>query len=119
MPGAHAICRLNPDDSIPSWATPHGFFSITRSAEELSVVCDEAAVPRDIVAQRGFRGIAVRGPIAFDAIGILANLSGALAAASVSVLAISTYDTDYLFVRGEDLQRAVRALRESGHTVAT
>jgi len=75
-------------------------------------------VPPDVQAQRGYRGLAVRGPLDFNLVGVLASLAGPLAAASVSIFAVSTFDTDYLFVRESDLDRAVAALRHAGHTVA-
>ena len=95
-----------------------GLFSITRSASELSIVCGSEQVPADVLAQRGYRGLAVRGPLDFSLVGIMASLAGALAAASVSIFVVSTYDTDYLFVRDADFGRAAAALRGAGHTVA-
>ena len=70
-------------------------------------------------AQRGFRGLMLRGPLDFSLIGIVASLSAALAAASVSIFVVSTHDTDYLFVPDADIARAIAALRDAGHTVAT
>ena len=117
IPGSYAICRLDPGGAIPSWALTGRFFSVTRTAYEMSVICELAAAPTGVLAERGWRGVAVQGPLDLSAIGILAGLTGALASASVSTVAVSTYDTDYLFVRDADLQRAVRALRGAGHHV--
>lgn len=61
--------------------------------------------------------LAVRGPLDFNIIGVLACLAVPLAAAGISIFAISTFDTDYVLVRHDDLDRAVRALREAGHRV--
>jgi hypothetical protein len=80
-------------------------------------VCASEDVPLDVQAQRGYRGLVVRGPLDFNLVGILASLAGPLAAASISIFAVSTFDTDYLFVREGDLDRAVAALHNSGHTV--
>jgi hypothetical protein len=71
-----------------------------------------------VLAQRGYRGLVVRGPLDFSQVGILAALSAVLAAASISLFVVSTYDTDYLFVRDEDLNRAVAVLHAAGHTLA-
>ncbi len=119
FPGRLAVCRLGPDEPIPAWAVDEGgpVLSITRTAEELSIVCAEERVPADVRAQRGFRCLAVRGPLAFDALGVLAALAAPLAAAGVSILAISTYDTDLLLVRDADLDRAAAALTGAGHRV--
>jgi hypothetical protein len=103
----------------PSWAAGGAFASITRSASELSIVCASDAVPAEVPAQRGYRGLAVRGPLDFSLVGVMATLTGVLAGASVGVFVVSTYDTDYLFVREADFDPAVDALRRAGHTVVS
>jgi uncharacterized protein len=118
LPGVYAICRLSANAPLPSWAAGSSFASITRSAGELSIVCGSEQVPPDVLAQRGYRGLAVRGPLDFSLVGIMASLAGPLAAASVSIFVVSTYDTDYLFVREIDFDRATAALRSAGHAVA-
>ena len=118
IPGSFAVCRLDPASPMPSWATPDGFLAIVRTAEELSIVCAEQAVPLGVTCQRGWRGLKVMGPLDFALTGVLASLAGPLAEAGVSIFAISTYDTDYLFVRGEQLDTAIDALRRAGFAVA-
>jgi hypothetical protein len=118
LPGVYAICRLSASAAVPSWTSGGAFASITRSSSELSIVCASDAVPAEVQAQRGYRGLAVRGPLDFSLVGIMATLAGVLAAASVSIFVVSTYDTDYLFVRETDFDRATAALRSGGHTVA-
>ena len=75
-------------------------------------------MPAGVRREDGFRCVAVRGPLAFDVVGILAALTAPLARARIPILAISTFDTDYLFVRQAHLARAVRALRRAGHVVS-
>ena len=118
LPGAYAICRLEANAPLPDWAT-RTFSSVTRTADELSIVCASGEVPASVRAQRNYRGLMVRGPLDFGLVGIVAGLSAALAAASISIFVVSTHDTDYLFVRDADLERAVAALRGAGHVVAT
>jgi hypothetical protein len=118
LTGSYAICRLEPVAPLPAWVGG-AFASITRTPHELSIVCASDDVPADVPAQRGYRALIVRGPLDFSLVGIVAALSGALAAAAISVFVVSTYDTDYLFVRATDLDRAVAALRAAGHTIAT
>ena len=119
LPGQYAICRMSANAAPPTWAAGGAFASITRSSSELSIVCASDAVPAEVTAQRGYRGLAVRGPLDFSLVGVMATLAGVLAAASVSIFVVSTYDTDYLFVRETDFDRATAALRAGGHTVAT
>ncbi|MBI3491433.1 MAG: ACT domain-containing protein [Acidobacteria bacterium] len=118
MPGSLAICRLAAEDPVPLWATQGAFCCLTRTPEELSVVCQTDSVPSGVKAERGWRALAVRGPLDFGQTGIVAELTGRLAAAAVSVFVVSTYDTDYLLVRENDTPRAIAALRDAGHTVS-
>lgn len=115
--GRYAVCRLEADEPAPAWAEGAGFVSVTRTADELSVVCREERVPAETRAEHGFRLLKVAGPLDFALTGVLASLSGALAGAGVSLFAVSTFDTDYLLVRETDLDRALEALAEAGHEV--
>ena len=117
LPGRLAVARLPGTAALPGWAEGPGLVSITRREGELSIVCAEARVPPEVRAERGWRGLEVEGPIDFEALGVMHGLTGPLAAAGVSVLAISTFDTDVLVVREETLGRAVEALRTAGYTV--
>lgn len=117
LPGVLAVCRLGAEDSPPEWAQASGFLSMTRTTDELSVVCLEAVVPPEVRCERGWRCLRVEGPLDFSEVGVLAALTSVLAAAGVSLFAISTFDTDYLLVGETDLERAVSSLREAGHRV--
>jgi hypothetical protein len=109
--GRFAVCRLPPDAPLPAWATGGGaFVSITRTADELSIVCEEEAVPDGVYCVRDFAALRVVGKIDFGTIGVLATLTRALADAGVSVIAVSTFDTDYVLLPSADLGRAVHAL---------
>jgi len=113
LPHAYAIVRLAPTDAWPAWAREaEGLVVVARTDEELSIVCREAALPADVARAGAWRALRVHGPFPFDTVGVLASLSGALARAQVSVLAVSTYDTDYLLVRAEQLEAAVAALSQ-------
>ncbi len=116
LPAHLAICRLSPTDPIPDWAG-RGFFSITRSERELSIVCEQQRVPGGVTAERGWRALRVRGTLDFSQVGVLAALTEPLAGAAVSIFAISTFDTDYLLVREPQLPDAIEALRRAGHEV--
>jgi hypothetical protein len=117
LDGTFAVCRLEADALIPSWATAGGFFSITRTDEELSIVCRQDLVPQGVVCERDWCCLRVAGTIPFAVVGVLASLTAPLAAAGISVFAVSTFDTDYLLMRGEDLPKAIGVLRGQGHAV--
>ncbi|TNF72224.1 MAG: ACT domain-containing protein [Acidobacteria bacterium] len=117
LPSVLAVCRLGADDPLPDWALAGTFISITRTSDELSIVCLQEEVPPDVRCKKGWRCLRVEGPLEFSEIGVLASLTAALAAADVSLFALSTFDTDYLLVGEGDLERAVTALRGAGHQV--
>ncbi len=110
-----AICRLGPEAGIPSWALAGDFFSVTRTKEELSLVCPQEMVPEGTHCEKNFRCIKVAGPLDFALIGLLASLTEALAQEEISILAISTFDTDYLLVREAQVDRAVQKLSQAGY----
>jgi hypothetical protein len=117
--GRLAVCRLAAGDPVPGWALrAEAPTSITRTHDELSIVCPEDAVPGDVPCRGGWRALAVRGPLDFGLTGVLAGLAGPLAEAGVPILAIGTHDTDIVLVADGDLARAVAALRDAGHEVA-
>lgn len=114
LPQRLAVCRLAPDAPIPQWASG-SFVAITRTPRELSIVCDESAVPDGVRRATGFRAFEVAGPLDFSEVGVLASLAQPLADAGVSLFAISTFDTDYVLVREADVDRAAKALAAAGH----
>ena len=112
-----AVCRLPVDAAVPNWAWSGELTSITCSDDELSVVCVADPVPDDVQHTAGWRAFKVRGPLDFGLVGILAGLSSTLARAEIPIFAISTYDTDYVLVRSEQLDGAVEALTSAGYGV--
>lgn len=120
LEGPLAVCRLASKEPIPGWAYSAGpLCSITRTSEELSVVCGEAAVPMGLRCERGWRALKVQGPLDFGLTGILDALTDPLAQAGISIFALSTFDTDYLLVREAWLEEALAALRAAGHSLET
>ncbi|MFK7957786.1 MAG: ACT domain-containing protein [Lysobacterales bacterium] len=116
MPEILAVCRLAPDTPLPEWLST-GWQSVTRTAEELSVVCPLKQVPNHVEREAPWRGFKVAGPIEFTEIGVLASLCDPLAQAGISLFAVSTFDTDYLLVKSKDFSHAARVLRTAGHEV--
>ncbi len=111
IPGRFAICRLESDADVPDWVeSAQEFTSITRTDHELSIVAPESSVPEDIKCESGWVAMRVVGTLDFSMIGVLAQLTTALAYAGVSVFVVSTHDTDYLFVKEEYIARARQAL---------
>jgi uncharacterized protein len=111
------ICHLAADAALPEWATQGQFFSITRTSDELSVIAETVLVPARLRTKVSWRVMKVHGPFDLSEVGVLAALVQALAAAGVSVFAVSTFDTDYLLVQCSQLREAVAALRNAAHTI--
>lgn len=116
FPEPFAICRLGAHDAIPDWASGD-FVSVTRTGDELSVICRQNGVPEEITSDRDWRCLQLCGPLELTEIGVLASLAAILAEARISVLVVGTYDTDYLLVKSRQLERTLAALAQAGHRV--
>jgi hypothetical protein len=118
LPDTFAVCRLPPDADLPAWAGGE-FVNVTRTRDELSVVCSQGSVPDGVRCERDWRCLRVAGTLDFSLVGILASLLVPLAESGISVFATSTFDTDYLLVRQGDFARALGALQSAGYAVQT
>ncbi len=109
-----AICRLEPQSPLPAWADRGELLNITYTEDELSIVCDQALLPKhfDGTVDRDWRALKVPGPLDFALTGIMARLTAPLAEAGISVFAISTFDTDYLLVKAKDFSAAQQLLAD-------
>lgn len=114
-PDSYAVIRLSPEEEVPVWATHGRFTSITRTSGELSVICPEHSVPLTQPAERGWYLFGCDGPFSFDAVGILAELAAVLSNANIPLLAVATYDTDYILTRDRTATRV--ALQNAGHEI--
>jgi hypothetical protein len=116
LPETLAICRLEREARIPEWATGD-FVSITRTRDELSIVCDERHAPPGVKADRGWRALKIEGPLDLSLTGVLASIAVPLAEARINIFAISTFDTDYVLVKADRVTEAIGVLRRAGHRV--
>ena len=117
LPGEFAVCRLPATDPWPVWAGSRVFSSITRTADELSVICPAEQFPADVRREGGWRLVKFAGPFDFDAVGVLASVTQPLAHAGISLLAVATFETDYVLLKENQLAEAILALEAAGHTV--
>lgn len=106
----YGVCRLDKSELIPGWAQNSDFFSITKTSDELSIVCSQDDIPDDIKCEKDWRMLKILGPLDFSLIGILSSISTILAQKGISIFAISTYDTDYILVKNKDIDNAIAAL---------
>jgi uncharacterized protein len=120
LPEQYALLRYPPEAAVPEWALqPDGFASVSRTADELSIVCLAALVPAGARCDGGWCCLKVHGPFAFDQVGILSSFAVPLAQAGVGIFAISTFDTDYILVKERQRDLAIQALVSAGHVIAT
>ena len=117
LDGDYIIYRFSPEKRLPAEVLESSFLSITKTDEELSVVCDAAIDLEAEKAELGWSCLKVLGPLDFSLTGILAKLSAVLAEAKISLFAVSTYDTDYILVKSENLEMAIEALGAQGYEV--
>lgn len=110
-----AVCKLGLMEPLPAWAVGGEFLAVVRTPAEVSVVCEEARVPKEAVAERGWAAVELAGPFDFALAGILASALNPLAEAGIGIFAISTFDTDWILVKHERADEAVRALIGAGH----
>ena len=115
LPGHYAIVRLAPDAPVPDWATKGGFTSITRTADELSIVCPAENLPPDVRSSHRWIGLKLKGPFRFSLTGVLQSFIAPLSYGQIPIFAISTYDTDYVLVQEQFLDAALDVLLHAGH----
>ena len=113
----YGVCRLAKTELIPKWAQDSNFFSITKTSDELSIVCLEDSIPNEIKCEKDWRILKIEGPLDFSLIGILASISTILAQKGISIFAISTYDTDYILVKNKDIDNAIESLIKERYEV--
>ena len=117
LPDRMAVCRFEPAAPLPDWIGESGFYSITRTEAELTIVCPETRLAPGTTSETGWRCFKVLGPLDFSEIGIIFSLTRPLAENGVSVFVISTFDTDYFMVKQKDLTKAIDALTAEGHKI--
>jgi hypothetical protein len=118
LEGNFVICRLSPSSTLPSWAFAGPFISITKTDDELSIITiDDNRLPKDIKYERNWKCFKFKGPFPFDMTGVLASILQPLAKAEIGILAVSTFDTDYVMIKDKYLEIAVDILKQNGHTV--
>jgi uncharacterized protein len=115
LPSIYAILRLPPDAHLPDWATKGALTSITRTADELSIVCPPENIPKEIAPGPRWICFKLEGPFPFSQTGILLSFIEPLSNNGVPIFAISTYDTDYVLIPQEHIERAIALLEKVGH----
>jgi len=115
LPQAFTVCQIS-DVSAVDFTRDFVFFS--KTDEELSLVCETTHVPADtLLREDGWRAFRVSGVLEFSMVGVLASLSSLLAAEGISIFAVSTYNTDYIFTKADVFERAIATLSCAGYAI--
>lgn len=114
LTGLYAIVRLDSDAPVPDWATKGDFTSVSRTAEELSIVCPTDNLPPEVHSPHRWICLKLEGPFPFSQTGVLLSFIEPLSAKNTPIFAISTYDTDYVLIP-EEFTSALGMLCEAGH----
>lgn len=115
LPGSYAVSRLASSEPIPGWADGRGFVSISRSTDELSIVCQAERVPPGVRQDAGWTCYRFVGPFAFDETGIVSSVIGPLSDAGIGIFVVSTFDGDHMLLKQADIARAEAILHAYGH----
>ena len=116
--GNFAVCQLSPTAPIPERIINQAFVSITRTAEELSIVCPQELVPGEVKADRHWICLQLEGPFPFSQTGVLFSFIQPLSQSGVPIFAVATFNTDYVLIKQEFAGIAIAALREAGHEIS-
>lgn len=111
----YAVCQIQPGEKIPDWVFNSPFFSATQTYEELSLITEEKDVPEGIKCEKGWACIKLEGTFEFSLTGVLTSIANPLAAHGISIFALSTFNTDYVLVKKEDLGQVIHILEKEGH----
>jgi len=117
LPELFGVCKLSSDEDFPSWLPRHDTIFIARTTDELSIICPQKYIPSEQVASRGWNCLRVDGDLAFDEVGVVARIATPLANARLSIFVMSTHDRDYVLVRGNDLEVALRTYEQAGFSI--
>ena len=117
LDGTYAVCQMENVEKVPSWVEEKGFFSVTKTEDEISVVMFQDKISKDIKAEKDWRILKVEGTLDFSLIGILAKISSVLAENQISIFVISTFNTDYILVKEEKIEKAMAVLNLEGYEI--
>jgi len=117
FPKRYAIARFSPDEKIAMDYSRSSFFTLTKTDEEISVVCEQQDLPANVRAERDRRLLRIDSVITFELTGILASVAFPLADANISIFAVSSFDTDYILIADHDLEPAIVVLENAGHKI--
>jgi hypothetical protein len=111
----YQIVKLKIKDKIPDEIFSSEFYSVTKTGEEISIVTDDRIIIQSENTEKGWKVIKILGILDFSLTGIIANIGKVLSDAEISVFAVSTYNTDYILIKEQNLDKAIEALTNNSY----
>lgn len=111
------IHSFPPETHVPPSVYSAPIYFISKTYDELSIVCPQRIHLSGSEFEQDWTCLEVLGPLGFSLTGILANISGVLATAKISIFAVSTFDTDYILVKQDSMDMAISALNDNGYQI--
>lgn len=118
LPEVFGILKLTPPQPFPNWLSVASVFFVAQTEDEFSVMCPQQVIPAGVDYSANWRCLRAHGDLAFNEVGVVARLSQPLADAGLSLFLVSTHDRDYVFVREDDLERALEIYQGRGFSMA-
>ncbi len=115
----YAVCSLPATAPIPDWALKESLVSITRTEDELTIVCRQDLIPTQYKRDLNWRCFRIDGSFDLNQTGVISSISSPLTGAGISIYVISTYNTDYFLVQEDKLNQTISILSHSGHSTTT
>ncbi|MEG0857198.1 MAG: ACT domain-containing protein [Terrisporobacter sp.] len=113
----YAVCRLDKGQPVEQWALEGDFSSITKTEDEISLVCLDNKVPSHIKHEGNLRTLKIEGPLDFSLVGILSKISTLMSNKNIPIFAMSTYDTDYILIKNDEINKAIEILEQNNYNV--
>jgi hypothetical protein len=105
-----AVCHFDKKSKIPDWLKESVFYFVGKTDDELSIICQQEKIPGGVLAEKNWKAFKVKGPLGFTLTGVVSSISKPLADAKISILYVSTYETDYIFVEEKNFEKAKEIL---------
>lgn len=116
LKGIYSVCKLNNCAEIPDWIDKNNYYSITKTEDELSIICIQDNIPTEIQCEKDWEILKIDSVLDFSMVGVISEISSLLSGNNISIFVVSTFNTDYILVKKADFNKAVKILEENGNT---
>lgn len=113
----YTICYLDKENNIPDWVNRSKFYSITKTNDELSILCVQEDIPFDVKCEKNWKIIQIDSILDFSMVGVISELSALLAKNNISIFVVSTFSTDYICIKEDVLEKTIQILKNAGNTI--